>query len=102
MLQITPTYELGNTIYFEGVYRNISGVLTDPTNPGWTIKTGRGVTSDSSDDSGGPTKRSTGIWYIFWTSSETGDYVLDFTGSIGSYAMKKRILFKVVDTSRIY
>jgi len=98
MLQITPIFEMGNTIYFELDYRNISGVLTDPTSPTYTIKTSRGVSSDS----GGPTKRSDGIWYIFWTSSASGDYVLDYAGSIGGYAMKKRILFKVVDTSTIY
>ena len=98
MLQITPTFERGNTIYFELSYRNISGVLADPSNPAYTIKTSRGVESDS----GGPTKRSDGLWYVFWESSATGDYVLDYTGSIGGYATKQRILFKVVDTSTIY
>lgn len=98
MLQITPTFEMDNTVYFETSYRNISGVLTDPSNPAYTIKTSRGVEVDS----GGPTKRSDGLWYIFWTSSASGDYVLDFTGTIGGYAQKQRVLFKVVNTSTIY
>lgn len=101
MLHTTKTYELGNTIYFEVVYRNISGVLIDPTSPGWRITNTRG-TLIASDASGGPYKRSTGLWYIFWTSTDVGDYILEFSGTINGEAVKIRRPFKVTKTSVIY
>ena len=102
MLQTTKTFELGNTVYFECVYRNISGILIDPDNPAWKIITSRGVTKASNVTDGGPYKRSTGLWYIFWTSSEIGDYTLEFSGEIDSYAVKIRRPFKVTNTTANY
>ena len=95
MLATTKQFEYGNTIYFECVYRNTMGVLTDPDNPSWKITTAQGATAASSDD-GGPYKRSDGLWYIFWTSDDVGDYVLEFSGTIGGHTVKVRRPFKVI------
>lgn len=102
MLQITKKFELGNAIYFECVYRNMTGVLTDPDNPSWEITTRRGTIADNSASEGGPYKRSTGLWYIFWTSDEVGDYVLEFSGEINGETVKIRRSFKVTKTTAIY
>ena len=102
MLHTTKSFELGNTIYFECVYRNAMGVLTDPDNPNWQITTQRGVVVDNAETSGGPFKRSDGLWYIFWTSDQIGDYILEFTGEIGSHSVKIRRPFKVQKSAAIY
>lgn len=94
MLHITKTFENGNTIYFECVYRAIDGTPTDPTTPSWIIKTIKGVT----EASGGPLKREDGVWYFFWTPSTVGDYVLTFGGTIESNTIVIKKKFKVVDT----
>lgn len=101
MQHTTKTFELGNTIYFECVYRNTYGVLVDPDSPNWSIKNSKGVTQASGDTEGGPYKRSTGLWYIFWTSSDIGDYILEFTGSIGGHDTKIRRPFRVKKTAAI-
>lgn len=102
MLHITKTFELGNTVYFECSYRNTMGVLTDPDNPFWQITTRKGEVVADATGSGGPYKRSTGLWYIFWTSSEVGDYVLEFSGEMNNYPVKIRRPFKVVKTAAIF
>ena len=101
MLHTTKTFELGNTIYFECVYRNTMGVLIDPDNPNWQITNSKGVVQASGDTEGGPYKRSDGLWYIFWTSSTVGDYILEFTGSMGGHAVKIRRPFRVKKTAAI-
>jgi hypothetical protein len=78
------------------------GVLTDPDNPNWSIATARGVTVASGTTDGGPFKRSTGLWYIFWTSSQIGDYILEFNGQMGNHAVKIRRPFKVIKTAATY
>lgn len=102
MLHTTKTFELGNTVYFECVYQNTMGVLTDPDNPDWTITTRRGVVVASGSSEGGPYKRSTGLWYIFWTSEDVGEYILEFTGTLGDNPVKVRRPFKVIKTAAIY
>lgn len=94
MLHITKTFEKGNTVYFECLYRAIDGEFKDPTSPAWVIKTIRGVT----EDSGGPTKREDGVWYFFWTPVTVGDYILTFSGTIEENAVVVKRKFKVVDT----
>ena len=75
MLHTTKTFELGNTIYFECLYRNINGYPADPSDSSWDIESIKGV----SVDSGSPRKRDLGIWYCFYTPETVGDYVLIFT-----------------------
>lgn len=101
MLHTTKTFELGNTIYFECIYRNTMGVLIDPDNPNWSIKDSKGVTQASGDTAGGPFKRSNGLWYIFWTSVSAGDYILEFTGSMGTHQVGIRRPFRVQKTAAI-
>ena len=102
MLHTTKSFELGNTIYFECVYRNTMGVLTDPDNPDWQITTRRGAVVANGTTESGPFKRSAGLWYIFWTSDQVGDYILEFTGEMGSHSVKVRRPFKVQKTAAIY
>ena len=101
-LHTTKTFELDNTIYFECGYRTTMGVSVDPDNPAWKITTRKGTAVDDSVASGGPYKRSTGLWYIFWTSDQVGDYALEFTGEIDGKAVKTRRLFKIIKTTAIY
>ena len=93
MLATTKTFELGNTIYFECLYRDLVGSPTDPATPAWAITNIKGAV-----DSGTPTKRTTGIWYCFWIPDEVGDYILTFTGNIDNYPVVMRRPFKVVET----
>lgn len=102
MLATTKTFELDNTIYFECAYRNTMGVLIDPDNPSWEITTRKGVVVDNSASEGGPYKRSTGLWYIFWTSDQVGDYVLKFTGEMNSHPVIVKRPFKIVKADAIY
>jgi len=102
MLHTTKSFELGNTIYFECIYQNTMGILTDPDNPDWQITTGRGVVVANGTSEGGPFKRSDGLWYIFWTSDQVGDYTLEFTGEMGGHAVKIRRPFKVQKAAAIY
>lgn len=101
MLKTTKSFEIGNTIYFECTYRNAMRTLADPDSPNWSIYNSKGTEQASGDTEGGPFKKSTGLWYIFWTSSSVGDYILEFTGSMNSYPVKIRRPFKVKKTSTI-
>ena len=98
MLVTTRTFENENTIYFECTYRDPMGVLGDPYNPAYTIKTSKGTEVDS----GSPLKRGNGYWYIFWTPSAVGDYVLEFSGEVKGNNVKIKRPFKVVDPSVKY
>ena len=102
MLHTTKTFELGNSIYFECVYRTPMGILADPGNPAWKITTKRGVVVASDATEGGPYERSTGLWYIIWLSEDIGDYVLEFSGSINGNPVKIRRPFKVIKTAATY
>jgi len=102
MLNTTKQFELGNTIYFECIYRNIYSVYTDPTDPTWEIIDGKGTVIANSSSEGGPYKRSAGLWYIFWASTDIGSYVLTFMGTIGGNAVRIRRPFKVTKTAALY
>jgi len=93
MLATTKTFELGNTIYFECLFRNMDGSLTDPSNPTWTVKNIKGNTVAS----GGLLKRTVGIWYCFWTPNTVGDYILTMSGTIEENPVIIKRLFKVVE-----
>lgn len=102
MLETTKTFRLNNTVYFECVYKNTMGVLVDPDNPDWNITNRRGVLIANGTSEGGPFKRSTGLWYIFWTSEAVGDYVLEFTGEINSHPVIVKRPFKIIKADVIY
>ncbi len=91
----TKKFELGNTVYFECVYQGADGSLSDPTLPTWKIINTKGTTVDS----GSPNKRKDGIWYFFWTPTTTGDYILEFAGTIDDSAVLIRKKFKVIQTN---
>jgi len=94
MLHTTRTFELGNTIYFECLYRNINGYPSDPQDPTWTIKNIKGTTVNS----GAPLKRKDGVWYCFWTPATVGDYILIFSGTIEENPVTVRKPFKIIET----
>ena len=87
-------YELGNTIYFECLYRNLDAFPTDPQNATYEITNIKGTVVAS----GSPNKRKDGYWYCFWTSTETGDFLLKFTGIIEENNVIIREKFKIVET----
>lgn len=93
-LDITKKFEVGNTVYFECVYRGADGSVSDPALPTWTITTTKGVI----EATGSPEKRVNGIWYFFWTPINTGDYLLTFAGQIDDSAVLIRKKFKVIQT----
>jgi len=94
MLDVTKKFELGNTVYFECLYRNINGLPTDPNTPAWTITNTKGDTVAS----GSPYKRADGIWYFLWEPTTTGDYLLTFTGYIEENKVTIRRKFKIIKT----
>lgn len=102
MLVTTKSFELGNAIYFECAYKTTMGVLIDPDNPDWELTNRQGTVIANGTSDGGPYKRSTGLWYIFWNSTDVGDYILEFTGEISSQNVKVRRPFKIVQTATIY
>ena len=93
-LNTTKKYELGNTVYFECLYRNLDGFPTDPSTSAYTITNIKGETVAS----GNPNKRKDGYWYCFWTLTETGDFILKFTGTIEENVVIIRKKFKVIET----
>jgi hypothetical protein len=93
MLETTKTFEKDNTIYFEVSYRKATGVLTDPVTPTYIIKDSIGA----SITNGTPTKKSTGKWFFYYTPTSTGDFTVEFTGTIENYATFIKRKFKVVD-----
>lgn len=89
------TFETDNTAYFECFFKNPHQVLTDPVNPQWKILDAYGNTTASDT----PSKKSTGLFFFFWTPTEPGDYVVEFTGTIQSDAIIIRKPFIVIRTS---
>ena len=87
-------FEVDNTVYFECVYRSADGALYDPVNPTWKITNTKGATTAS----GSPSKREDGIWYFLWTPVNTGDYLLEFAGTIDENPVIIRRKFKVILT----
>ena len=100
-MQNTKTFEVDNTVYFECA-KDTNGVLTDPTDPSWEITTKKGVVEDNTAGSGGPYKRSTGLWYVYWTSDTVGDYILTYTGKVNGYNTIVRKPFRIKKTNAIY
>lgn len=93
----TKKFESGNTVYFECTFRNQLSQLEDPTNPTWQIQD----IKDATIASGSLTKKSTGVFYFFWTATTIGDFIALFQGTLdsGTYAAVIRRPFKVVRTS---
>ena len=94
-LSLTKVFELGNSAYFECYYRNMSSELTDPVNPTWTIFDMKA----SAVATGTPFKKSTGVYYFYWTSSTPADYTLLFAGVVLGQNVEMRRRFKVIRTS---
>ena len=94
-LDLTKRFEIGNSVYFECYYRNQQGELGDPTSPLYQIQDIKGQIKKS----GTPTKKSTGIYYVFWEPDRTGDFTLIFSGSVGTFPTVLRKKFKVIRTS---
>jgi hypothetical protein len=97
MMELIKTFNVDSAIYFECEYRDQNGELADPTSPTWEIKNGVGTVVADSSTAGGPYKRVTGCWYLLWTPSLVGDYSLEFSGTIDTYAVNIKRPFKVVN-----
>ena len=94
MLYTTKTFEKGNTVYFEVKYRDSNSQLKDPGTPAYSVENSKGVEQAS----GVPTKKSVGVYFFYWTPTDTGDFVVIFTGTIQNYTATVRKKFKVVET----
>ena len=88
-------FEKGNTTYFECYYRSMTSELADPTDPIYRIYDIKANVVAS----GVPSKKSTGLYYVYWTPTSAGDYVIEFTGKINTHEVKFREKFKVKETS---
>lgn len=95
-LSTTKKFEFGNTAYFECSFRNQLSQLEDPTNPIYEIFNVKG----ESVTSGSLTKKSTGLFYFFWTPTALGDFIVQFKGTLDSdtYLSTIRKKFKVIKT----
>ncbi len=69
--------------------------LITPSTPLFKIIDIKGATTES----GTPNKKSTGIYYYFWTPTDTGDYTYEFTGTMGSYSTTFKRKLKVIETT---
>jgi len=90
-------FQKNNTAYFQCYYRDQVSTLTDPTSPTYLITDINGATITS----GTPTKKSTGLWYLFWEPTATGDFVITFGGTIDGDSVKIRRKFKVIETELV-
>jgi len=93
-LEDVRKFEKGNTTYFECYFRSMSSDLKDPDNPVYRIYDIRGNVVAS----GTPSKKSTGLYFVYWTPVSVGDYVIEFSGIIDSHEVKFRATFKVIET----
>lgn len=93
MLDTTKTFENNNTIYFEATFRKANGALSDVITPTYLVENSRGT----SQSSGTPTKKTTGIYYVFYTPDTVGDFEIQFSGTIETYTATMRKKFKIVD-----
>lgn len=94
MLDITKKFENGNTIYFECLYRSLTGFPVQPQDPKYEIQNIKGTIVAE----GTPDKRKDGVWYCFYTPTIRGDFLLTFTGKIDGNSVAIRKKFKVIET----
>jgi len=94
-LEDVRKFEKGNTTYFECCFRNMTSELDDPTNPTYKIYDIRGNVVAS----GTPSKKSKGLYFVYWTPIAVGDYIIEFSGTIDTHQVKYREKFKVIETS---
>jgi len=94
-IELTKKFEKGNTAYFECYFRDMQSFLKDPTNASYTVIDIKGRTITT----GIPSKKSTGLYYFFWTPLLTGDFIVQFDGEIDGFKTKMRKKFKVIETS---
>lgn len=100
MMSNTRTFEKGNTVHFETVYRDVSLEPTDPTDFGWTIYRSNGVKVDDSVTShNGPYKRATGTYWFRTKLTSTGDYYVEWTGKVNGYDTTVRKPFRIISTN---
>ncbi len=95
ILDLTKKFEANNTAYFECFYRSLQHELTTPISPQWKILDAKGNTTAS----GTPSKKSDGLYFFYWTPTVPGNYVVEFTGTIASDAVKIRKNFIVTRTT---
>jgi len=93
MLSTTRRFRNDNTIYFEASFRKADGTLSDAVTPAYLIENSKGT----SQASGTPTKKSTGIYYFFYTPDTVGDFVVEFSGTIETLAAVMRKKFKIYE-----
>jgi hypothetical protein len=76
----------GDTIRLKGTFKDFSGVLTDPSALALKIydSTGTVVLTKAITDM---THASTGVYYYDWTTTATGDFIYEFTGTLAAAAM---------------
>ena len=86
-----PTYEYGNTIYFECAFRDLNLNNTDPVNPTYEIRN----KLDNVVDSGNLTKKETGIYYVYWTADQEGMLEIICHGTVNGNAVEIKNKFKV-------
>jgi len=98
MLHTTKSFEIGNMIYLECEFRNANGELNDPANSSYTIKDGRNILVAT----GGLKKRKDGLMYFVWTPFSTGNYTVQFHGTIDTREVTIRKKFRVIDSSKTY
>ena len=94
MLDTIRKFEIGNTVYFECLYRNLTGFPFDPQDPTYEIEDIKGAKVAT----GTPSKRKDGIWYCFWKPLLRGDYLLIFKGKIEGNEVVIRKKFKIIET----
>lgn len=92
-------FEKGNTIYFECSYRDFDGALVDPKEgtASYKILDSKG----NEEEKETPTRKSKGVYYFYWTSSEVDTYLVEFSGTIGDEEQPglAREKFKVTQTT---
>lgn len=88
-------FENGNTAYFECSFKNLDQLLVEPVSPNYSILNLRGELVQS----GVPTLVVTGIYGVYFTPDETGEYVIEFTATIEDKPVLHRLKFKVYRTA---
>lgn len=87
-------FEQGNSIYLEAYYQGIDSTVADPSSPAYTVYDIKG----NAVKSGTPSKETTGHYFFYWVPSSTGEYIVEFTGTIDTHAVKMREKIKIVKT----
>lgn len=96
MLHTTKEVQQGNTVYFEQIFYNLDGEETDPdSTPTYVIRDGSGT----SVQAGSLLKRKDGYWYTYYTTTDIGDYTIEYTGAVNSKTVFYKKEFKVVENT---